>query len=101
MLPDPEFATNHAGQSDVAMFDFTSMHRAENASLVKERKGKRLLIGLVGDCLVEVCLSGFRTVRSKITFYFGDTDRIGCLMGIKKTNLFILQNNLAKCVCSL
>ncbi|XP_056589123.1 F-actin-monooxygenase mical1 [Triplophysa dalaica] len=53
MLPDPEFATNYAGQPDVAMFDFTSMHRAENASLVKERKGKRLLIGLVGDCLVE------------------------------------------------
>ncbi|XP_051947452.1 F-actin-monooxygenase mical1-like [Xyrauchen texanus] len=53
MLPDPEFACNHAGKPDVAMFDFTSMHRAENASLVKERKGKKLLIGLVGDCLVE------------------------------------------------
>ncbi|XP_065141285.1 F-actin-monooxygenase mical1 isoform X2 [Paramisgurnus dabryanus] len=53
MLPDPEFALNHANQPDVAMFDFTSMHRAEYASLVKERKGKRLLIGLVGDCLVE------------------------------------------------
>ncbi|XP_051515462.1 F-actin-monooxygenase mical1-like isoform X1 [Myxocyprinus asiaticus] len=53
MLPDPEFAHNHAGLPDVAMFDFTSMHRAENASLVKERKGKKLLIGLVGDCLVE------------------------------------------------
>ncbi|XP_067226795.1 F-actin-monooxygenase mical1 [Chanodichthys erythropterus] len=53
MLPDMEFAKNHAGQPDVAMFDFTSMHRAENASLVKERKGKSLLIGLVGDSLVE------------------------------------------------
>ncbi|XP_052397315.1 F-actin-monooxygenase mical1 [Carassius gibelio] len=53
MLPDLEFATNHAGRPDVAVFDFTCMHRAENASLVKERKGKRLLIALVGDSLVE------------------------------------------------
>uniref|UniRef100_A0A673JB79 Molecule interacting with CasL protein 1 n=1 Tax=Sinocyclocheilus rhinocerous TaxID=307959 RepID=A0A673JB79_9TELE len=53
MLPDLEFAKNHAGRPDVAMFDFTCMHRAENASLVKERKGKRLLVALVGDSLVE------------------------------------------------
>ncbi|KAL2103853.1 hypothetical protein ACEWY4_000721 [Coilia grayii] len=52
-LPDLEFARNHANQPDVAMFDFTSMHRAENASVVRERKGKRLLVALVGDCLVE------------------------------------------------
>uniref|UniRef100_A0A4W5QJI9 Molecule interacting with CasL protein 1 n=1 Tax=Hucho hucho TaxID=62062 RepID=A0A4W5QJI9_9TELE len=52
-LPDMQFAQNHAGQPDVAMFDFTCMHRAENASLVRERKGKKLLMGLVGDCLVE------------------------------------------------
>ncbi|KAM9343535.1 F-actin-monooxygenase mical1 isoform 2-T2 [Pholidichthys leucotaenia] len=52
-LPDLQFAQNHAGQPDVAMFDFTCMHRAENASLVRERRGKKLLIGLVGDCLVE------------------------------------------------
>ncbi|KAK2851884.1 hypothetical protein Q5P01_008160 [Channa striata] len=52
-LPDLQFAQNHAGQLDVAMFDFTCMHRAENASMVKERSGKKLLMGLVGDCLVE------------------------------------------------
>uniref|UniRef100_A0A672YPZ0 Molecule interacting with CasL protein 1 n=1 Tax=Sphaeramia orbicularis TaxID=375764 RepID=A0A672YPZ0_9TELE len=52
-LPDLEFAQNYAGQRDVAMFDFTCMHRAENASLVRERRGKKLLMGLVGDCLVE------------------------------------------------
>ncbi|KAK2885233.1 hypothetical protein Q8A67_016070 [Cirrhinus molitorella] len=53
MLPDLEFALNHAGRPDVAVFDFTCMHRADNASLVRERKGKRLLIALVGDTLVE------------------------------------------------
>uniref|UniRef100_A0A672INC3 F-actin-monooxygenase mical1-like n=1 Tax=Salarias fasciatus TaxID=181472 RepID=A0A672INC3_SALFA len=52
-LSDLEFAQNHANQPDVAMFDFTCMHRAENASLVRERRGRKLLMGLVGDCLVE------------------------------------------------
>ncbi|KAL6483390.1 hypothetical protein MHYP_G00082620 [Metynnis hypsauchen] len=52
-LPDLEFALNHVGKPDVAMFDFTCMQRAEYASLVRERRGKKLLIGLVGDCLVE------------------------------------------------
>ncbi|XP_075897847.1 F-actin-monooxygenase mical1 [Nelusetta ayraudi] len=52
-LPDLEFVENHSGQPDVAMFDFTCMYRAENASLVKERRGKKLLMCLVGDCLVE------------------------------------------------
>lgn len=53
-LPNVEFAKNHMGQPDVAAFDFTSMHRAEHSSLIRERKGKKLLIALVGDCLVEV-----------------------------------------------
>ncbi|KAM7411250.1 hypothetical protein PAMA_021305 [Pampus argenteus] len=52
-LPDLQFALNHAHQPDVAMFDFTCMHRAENASMIRERKGKKLLMCLVGDCLVE------------------------------------------------
>ncbi|KAJ3586326.1 hypothetical protein NHX12_012726 [Muraenolepis orangiensis] len=52
-LPDLEFAKNHAGRPDVAAFDFTCMHRAEHAALVRERRGKKLLLGLVGDCLVE------------------------------------------------
>uniref|UniRef100_A0A3Q2TB41 Molecule interacting with CasL protein 1 n=1 Tax=Fundulus heteroclitus TaxID=8078 RepID=A0A3Q2TB41_FUNHE len=52
-LPDLQFALNPSGKPDVAMFDFTCMHRAENASLVRERRGKKLLVALVGDCLVE------------------------------------------------
>ncbi|XP_020560558.1 F-actin-monooxygenase mical1 isoform X3 [Oryzias latipes] len=52
-LSDLEFARTPSGKPDVAMFDFTCMHRAENASLVRERRNKRLLMGLVGDCLVE------------------------------------------------
>ncbi|XP_029362118.1 F-actin-monooxygenase mical1 [Echeneis naucrates] len=52
-LPDLQFARSQSGQPDVAMFDFTCMHRAENASFVKERRGKKLLMALVGDCLVE------------------------------------------------
>ncbi|KAL1130961.1 hypothetical protein AAG570_012202 [Ranatra chinensis] len=52
-LPQLEFAVNHYGQPDVAMFDFTSMYAAENASRVVERKGHRLLVILVGDSLLE------------------------------------------------
>ena len=53
-LPDLQFAKSPNGEPDVAVFDFTCMHRAEHASLVRERRGRKLLIGLVGDCLVEV-----------------------------------------------
>lgn len=56
-LPDLQFAPNHAGKPDVAMFDFTCMQRAENASQVREKRGKKLLMALVGDCLVEVNMS--------------------------------------------
>ena len=53
-LPELEFALNHRDLPDVDMFDFTCMTRSENAALVREHNGARLLIGLVGDCLVEV-----------------------------------------------
>nr|XP_012143697.1 PREDICTED: protein-methionine sulfoxide oxidase Mical isoform X7 [Megachile rotundata] len=52
-MMDMEFAVNHYGQPDVAMFDFTSMYAAENASRVLERRGHRLLMILVGDSLLE------------------------------------------------
>ncbi|XP_008559598.1 F-actin-monooxygenase Mical isoform X6 [Microplitis demolitor] len=52
-MMDMEFAVNHYGQPDVAMFDFTSMYAAENASRVIERHGHRLLMTLVGDSLLE------------------------------------------------
>lgn len=53
-MPNLEFAVNHYAQPDVAMFDFTSMYAAENASKVVERNGYRLLMILVGDSLLEV-----------------------------------------------
>ncbi|XP_076214381.1 F-actin-monooxygenase MICAL1 [Aptenodytes patagonicus] len=52
-LPKLEFALNHRDLPDVDMFDFTCMTRSENAALVREHNGARLLLGLVGDCLVE------------------------------------------------
>ena len=54
LLPDLDFAHNHYGQPDVAMFDFTSMFAAEHASRVLERGGHKLLLALVGDSLLEV-----------------------------------------------
>lgn len=52
-LPSLDFAVNHYGQPDVAMFDFTSMYASENAALVRERHRHRLLVALVGDSLLE------------------------------------------------
>ncbi|XP_038154616.1 F-actin-monooxygenase MICAL2 isoform X2 [Cyprinodon tularosa] len=52
-LPTLDYAMNHCGQPDVAMFDFTSMHASENAALVRERYGHQLLVALVGDSLLE------------------------------------------------
>ncbi|XP_045594784.1 F-actin-monooxygenase Mical isoform X2 [Procambarus clarkii] len=52
-LPHLDFAVNHYGKPDVAMFDFTSMFAAENASRMVERKGHKLVAGLVGDTLLE------------------------------------------------
>uniref|UniRef100_UPI00398E37BD protein-methionine sulfoxide oxidase mical3a isoform X2 n=1 Tax=Pristiophorus japonicus TaxID=55135 RepID=UPI00398E37BD len=53
LLPRLDFAMNHYGQPDVAMFDFTCMYASENASLFREESGKRLLVTLVGDSLLE------------------------------------------------
>ncbi|XP_008286394.1 protein-methionine sulfoxide oxidase MICAL2 isoform X5 [Stegastes partitus] len=52
-LPTLDFAMNHLGQPDVAMFDFTNMYASENAALVRERFGHQLLVALVGDSLLE------------------------------------------------
>ncbi|XP_025755593.1 LOW QUALITY PROTEIN: protein-methionine sulfoxide oxidase mical3b [Oreochromis niloticus] len=52
-LPALDFAMNHYGQPDVAMFDFTCMYASENAAMVRQRHGHQLLVTLVGDSLLE------------------------------------------------
>ncbi|XP_055793969.1 protein-methionine sulfoxide oxidase mical3a-like isoform X3 [Salvelinus fontinalis] len=52
-LPSLDFAMNHYGQPDVALFDFTCMYASENAALVRQRHGHHLLVTLVGDSLLE------------------------------------------------
>ncbi|XP_069001544.1 protein-methionine sulfoxide oxidase mical3b isoform X2 [Embiotoca jacksoni] len=52
-LPSLDFAMNHYGHPDVAMFDFTSMYASENAAMVRQRHGHQLLVTLVGDSLLE------------------------------------------------
>ncbi|XP_061891725.1 F-actin-monooxygenase mical2b isoform X1 [Entelurus aequoreus] len=52
-LPSLDYAINHYGQPDVAMFDFTSMYASENAALIREKHGHHLLVALVGDSLLE------------------------------------------------
>ncbi|OXB80472.1 UNVERIFIED_CONTAM: hypothetical protein H355_004305 [Colinus virginianus] len=62
-LPSLDFAINHYGQPDVAMFDFTCMYASENAALVREQNGHQLLVALVGDSLLEYY------VKKKIFFF--------------------------------
>ncbi|XP_050955628.1 F-actin-monooxygenase mical2b isoform X4 [Labeo rohita] len=52
-LPSLDYAINHYGQPDVAMFDFTCMYASENAALVREKNNHQLLVALVGDSLLE------------------------------------------------
>lgn len=52
-MPNLEFAVNHYGKPDVAMFDFTSMFAAEISCRVRVRKNYRLMQCLVGDSLLE------------------------------------------------
>ncbi|XP_061677397.1 protein-methionine sulfoxide oxidase mical3a isoform X2 [Syngnathoides biaculeatus] len=52
-LPTLDFAINHYGQPDVAMFDFTCMYASESAAMVRQRYGHKLLVALVGDSLLE------------------------------------------------
>ena len=49
-----EYKVTSTGIKDVAVFDFTSIKKAENAARIIERKGSKLLVGLVGDSLLEV-----------------------------------------------
>lgn len=42
---------------DIAAFDFTSIKKAEHAARIIERKGSKLLVGLVGDSLLEVSIN--------------------------------------------
>ncbi|XP_068774072.1 F-actin-monooxygenase MICAL1 isoform X2 [Struthio camelus] len=67
-LPKLEFALNHRGLPDVDVFDFTCMTRSENAALVREHDGARLLLGLVGDCLVEETCSLRQSGRERMAW---------------------------------
>ncbi len=55
-LQNPEIVRNHRGEKDVALFDFTTMHESENASRIVERRGKKLLLCVAGDTLLQVLL---------------------------------------------
>ena len=53
-LPKVEFKKLSNGEPDIALFDFTSLKKAENASRIIERRKKKLVLALVGDSLIEV-----------------------------------------------
>jgi len=52
-LPHTNFATNSRGEPDLAIFDFTNLYAARNSCRAVVRKGFPLLMGIVGDSLLE------------------------------------------------
>lgn len=55
-LHNQELKRDDKGRPDIAVFDFTSIKKAENSARIIERKSHKLLLALVGDSLLEVCL---------------------------------------------
>jgi len=51
-LPPTPLAT-WKGREDVSIFDFTHLYSSQNACRVRQQRGHRLLLGLVGDSLME------------------------------------------------
>ena len=68
-IPSLDFALNHRGQEDAAIFDFTSMHQAEHSSMIFEREGKKLLMAIVGDTLIEVTIK-MKPAKAKLAKTF-------------------------------
>lgn len=58
-----DYARNHFGLPDVAMFDFTSLFSAEYSCRLVEKKGHRLLLSIVGDSLHEVSCNYYCSCR--------------------------------------
>lgn len=55
-LPQLNYAQNHNGQADIAMFDFTALCSAMCSTRLVERCGRNLIMTIVGDSLHEVGL---------------------------------------------
>ena len=53
MLPTQEFALDHCGEPDVSVFDFTDLYSASNAGVVKKLEEHKLIMGIVGDSLLQ------------------------------------------------
>ena len=62
-LPSLDYAVSAQNTEDIAMFDFTSMYAAENAAMIFEMKGHRLLTCLAGHSLMEVSIETNRYLR--------------------------------------
>lgn len=90
-LPHLDFALNPQNSEDIAMFDFTSMYAAENAAIIFEMKGHRLLTCLAGDSLMEVNMR-------KLWIQIPHEIRKSYHIQIRFEYAFLLNLNLTFCV---
>lgn len=66
-------------QPDLALFDFTRMYQSRYAARILEKSGKRLLVALVGDSLVEVRIHLERQIFGAIQLKLTCTKGGACL----------------------
>ena len=52
-LPTQEFAVWKNGRKDVSIFDFTNLYTSRSASMVLEENSQQMVLGVVGDSLME------------------------------------------------
>ena len=52
-VSENDFAKDRSGNPDVAVFDFTNLYSAKNATHVQEENGCKLIMAAVGDSLIE------------------------------------------------
>jgi hypothetical protein len=76
LMPHLDYALNHFGEPDVAMFDFTSLFSAQNSIRFVERCNRCLLISIVGDSLHEVAIFDFSMMTLSVYFSAILADRI-------------------------
>uniref|UniRef100_A0A915HRP4 LIM zinc-binding domain-containing protein n=1 Tax=Romanomermis culicivorax TaxID=13658 RepID=A0A915HRP4_ROMCU len=94
-LPTLDFAANHVGQPDVAIFDFTSLLSAEGSCRIFQKDNYRLLLGLIGDNLHEPFWpTGSGAARGFLSV-FDAAWMLRCYCSPKYTSLQVLANREA------
>ena len=79
----------------MALFDFTSLFASENAARIVERKGRRILLCVAGDSLIEVCVHVCMCVQKREE---GEREDKACITAYMYISQSILGRASVHCV---